>query len=66
MTDCKETSFSFLSGSRLEEGGSTPLVDSTLYRQLIGILLYLAHLRPDLFYVMSVVSIFMQEPHEMH
>ena len=50
----------------MEEGGSTPLLDSTLYKQLIGSLLYLTNSRPDLSYVMSVFSRFMQEPHELH
>ena len=66
MIDCKETPFPFLSGIRLEEGGSRTLVDSTLYRQLIGILLYLTLSRPYLSCVVSVVSIFMQDPHELH
>ena len=66
MTDCKVASSPFLSDIILEEGGSTPLVDSTLYIQLIGSLLYLTHLRPDLSYVVSVVSRFVQEPHELH
>ena len=66
MTNFKEASLPFLSGIRSEEGGSTPLVDTTLYTQLIGILLYLNHLRLDLSYVVSVVSRFMQEPHELH
>ena len=35
MEYCKETPFPFLSGIMLEEGGSTPLVDNTLFRQLI-------------------------------
>ena len=66
MTDCKATSFCFLSGIKLEEGGSTPLVDSTLYKQLIGSLLSLTYSRRDLSYAMNVVSRFMQEPHELH
>ena len=66
MTDCKATSFPFLSGIRLEEGGSKPLVDSKLYIQLIGILLYLNHSKPYFSYVVSVVSRFMQEPHKFH
>ena len=49
----------------MEEGGSTPLVDSTLYRQLINILLYLNNSRRDLSYIVSVVSRFMQETHEL-
>ena len=32
MEDCKAAPYPFLSGIRLEEGGSTPLVDNTLYR----------------------------------
>ena len=48
MEDCKETPFPLLSGIRLEEGGSTPLVENTLFKQLIGILLYLTHSRLDI------------------
>ena len=32
MDDCKEPPFHFLSGIKLKEGGSTPLVDNTLYK----------------------------------
>ena len=66
MTDCKATTFPFLSGIRLEEGGSTPLVDNTLYKQLIGSLLQFTHSRSDMSYVVSDVSRYMQEPHELH
>ena len=65
MEDYKETPFPFLCGIRIEEGGSTPLVDNTLFRQLIGILLYLSHLRPHISYDMSVAARYMQEPHEL-
>eukprot|EP00253_Pinus_taeda_P008388 PITA_08388 len=66
MIDCKPTPTPFLSGVRLEDGGDTPLVYNTLYRQLVGSLLYLAHSRPDLSYVVGAVSRYMQEPHELH
>ena len=33
----------FLSGIKLEEAGSSPMVNNTLYRKLIGCLLYLTH-----------------------
>ena len=42
------------------------MVDSTLYIQLIGSLLYLTHSRPDISYGVSVSSKYMQEPHELH
>jgi hypothetical protein len=47
MTDCKSSPTPFLSRVRLEDGGDTPLVDNTLYRQLVGSLLYLTHSRPE-------------------
>jgi hypothetical protein len=66
MTDCKFSPTPFLSGVKLEDGGETPLVDNTLYRQLLGSLLYLTHFRPNLSYAVGAVSRFMQEPHEIH
>ena len=48
MTDYKSSPTPFLSGFKLEDGGETPLVDNTLYRQLVGILLYLTHSKPNL------------------
>ena len=66
MQDCKAPPFPFLFGIRLEEGGSTPLIDNTLYIELIGMLFYFNHSIPDLSYVFSVVSRFIQEPHELH
>ena len=56
----------FLSGVNIEEAGSSPIVNNTLYRQLIGCLLYLTHTRPDLSYAISVASIYMDQPHEIH
>jgi hypothetical protein len=66
MTDYKSALTHFLSGVRLEDGGDTPLIDSTQYRQLVRSLLYLTHSRPYLFYVVGAVSTFMQESHELH
>jgi hypothetical protein len=66
MTDCKSSLTPFLSGVKHEDGKETPLVESTLYRHLVGSLLYLTHSRPDLSYAVGVVSRFMQEMHELH
>jgi hypothetical protein len=66
MTDCKSALTPFLSGVELEYGGETPLVDITLYKQLVGSLLYFTQSRLDLSYAVGVVSRFMQEPHELH
>jgi hypothetical protein len=66
MTNCKSSPTPFLSGVKLEGGGDTPLVDNTLYRQLVGSFLYLTHSRTDLSYAFGAVSRFMHEPHELH
>jgi hypothetical protein len=59
MTNYKSSPNPFLSGVKLEDVEDTPLVDSTLYKQLVGILLYLTHSRLDLSYVVGIVSRFM-------
>jgi hypothetical protein len=66
MTDYKYALNSFLSGVKLEDGGETPLVDDTLYKQLAGSLLYLKNSRQYLSYAVGTVYRFMQEPHELH
>jgi hypothetical protein len=66
MTDCKSAPTPFLSGVKIEDGRETPLVDITLYIQLVGSLLYLAHSRLDLSYAVGAISRFMQESHELH
>ena len=66
MKDCKASKTPFLSGVQLEEADSSPMVNNTLYRKLIGCLLYLTHNRPDICYAVSVASIFMDQPQEIH
>jgi len=66
MTDYKSAPTPFLYGNRLEDGGDTPLVDTTLYQYLVGSLLYLTHIRENISYVVGLVSRYMQEPHDMH
>ncbi|XP_059070501.1 secreted RxLR effector protein 161-like [Cryptomeria japonica] len=66
MADYKPAPTPFLSGVKLEASCSSPLADATLYHQLVGSLIYLTHMRPDISYCMGLVSRFIQEPHEMH
>ena len=42
------------------------LVDATLYRQLIGSLMYLVNTRPDLSFAVNTLSQFMVEPQRVH
>lgn len=66
MSDCKPKTTPFLPGIKLENGKDTPLVDWTLYLQLVGILLDLTHSHPNLSYAVGAVYRYMQEPHELH
>ena len=42
------------------------MLNNTLCRKLIRCFLYLTHNRPDLYYALSVASIYMDQPHEIH
>ncbi|XP_038885854.1 secreted RxLR effector protein 161-like [Benincasa hispida] len=41
-------------------------VNSTLYKQMVGSLMYLIATRPDIMYVVSLISKFMESPIELH
>ena len=66
MKYCNPSNTPFLSGVKLEEASSSPMVNNTLYRQLIGCLLYITHTQPDIYYVVSVALRYMDYPHEIH
>jgi hypothetical protein len=59
MKEYKSTPTPLLFGIRLEDGGDTPLVDMNLYRQLVGIILYLTHTHPDISYAVGAFSRYM-------
>ena len=56
IVECKESKSPFLSGIKMHEFTNSPLVGITLYRKLVGNLLYLTHTRPDLSYVVSYLT----------
>ena len=65
MSDCKLVATPFLSGIKLENGKDRSLVDFTLYRELVGSLIYVTHSHPNLSYVIGEISIYMKEPNEL-
>ena len=47
MAYCKAYKCPFLSGIKLGEFGNSPLVDCTLYKKLVGSLIYITHTQND-------------------
>ena len=66
MEDCKPAPSPFQSGVKLYATRTSPEVDATLYRHLVGSLLYLTHSHPHLSFIVGHVSHYMQTPHESH
>lgn len=53
-------------GFKLMKNGDGAQVDMTQYKQMVGSLMYLTVTRPDLAYMVSVVSRYMERPTELH
>jgi hypothetical protein len=66
MEDCKPTSSPFQFGVKLVATCTYPEVDATLYRQLVGSLLYLTRTLPNLYFTIGLVARYMKTPHENH
>ena len=66
MEDCKPSLTPLPEGLILSKNTDTPPIDATLYRMLVGKLLFLTKTHHDLTHVVSVVSRFMQHPQEAH
>lgn len=66
MDTCKPAYTPLPEGLVLSKVADSPPVDATLYRMLVGKLLFLTKTRPDIAHPVSVVSRFMQEPLEIH
>jgi hypothetical protein len=66
MDDCKPNPSPFQSGVKLSSTCTFPEVDATLYRQLVGSLLYLTHTHPDLSFAVGLIARYVQKPHESH
>jgi hypothetical protein len=66
MGQCNSVKNPIIPGFKLtrDEGGVQ--VDSTLYKQMVGSLMYLTATRPDLMFAVSLISRYMEHPTESH
>src|SRR5687767_10895648 len=58
MENCKETTTPMCPKEKLSKNDEAEKVDETLYRSLVGCLMYLTATRPDILYVVSLLSRF--------
>jgi hypothetical protein len=66
MLSCKPATTPLEVGLKLYGHDDSNPVDVTLYRQLVGSLIYLTTTRPDISFAVNMVSRFMSEPKELH
>jgi hypothetical protein len=66
MKDCNPVSTPAECGTKLHKDLDGQKVDSTLYKQIVGSLMYLTTTRPDIMYSVSLISRYMENPTELH
>jgi hypothetical protein len=66
MLECKSMNTCMEAKPKLLVDTSSELIDATLYRQIIGSLMYLMNTRPDICFFMNTLSQFLVEPRHVH
>jgi hypothetical protein len=66
MLECKSMNTPMETKLKLLVDTSSELVDATLYRQIIGSLMYLTNTRPDICFAVNTLSQFLVEPRCVH
>ena len=66
MLECKSMNTPMETKLKLLVDTSLDLVDATLYRQIIGLLMYLTNTRPDICFVVNTLSQYPVEPRRVH
>ncbi|KAK4395665.1 Retrovirus-related Pol polyprotein from transposon RE2 [Sesamum angolense] len=66
MESCKTITTPLVTGEKYQKEDGSQKVDGSMYRSLIGSLLYLTATRPDIMFATSLISRFMQSPSQVH
>jgi len=66
MMDCKSMPTPMVANLKIFSDTSSDLVDATIYRQMIGSLMYLTNTRTDICFVVNTLSQYMVEPRRVH
>ena len=66
MMDCKAITTPMASNLNILSDASSEAVYATMYRQMIGSLMYLTNTRPDIFFAMNTLNEFLTDPRHVH
>jgi hypothetical protein len=66
MMDCKSMATPMVVNLKLLSDSSSDLVDPTMYKQLIGSLMYLVNTRTDICFAVNTLSRYIVEPRHVH
>ena len=66
MMDCEDMAKPMASNLKLLSNASLELVDATMYRQMIGSLMYLTNTRPDICFAVNTLSQFLTDLRHVH
>ena len=66
MMDCKAMTTPLESNLKLLSVSSSESVDDMVYCQMIGFLMYLTNMRPDICFVVNTLSRFLTDPRHVH
>jgi hypothetical protein len=66
MPSCKHAPTLFQLSVTIFTNYSLSHVNPSLYKQLVGVLLYLTHIVPNINFVVGLIPWFFQNPHESH
>ena len=64
--DCKTMATTMASNLKLLSDASSETVDATMYRQMIGSLMYLTNTRPDICFAVNTLSLYLTDPRSVH
>ncbi|XP_057510772.1 secreted RxLR effector protein 161-like [Actinidia eriantha] len=66
MANCNSVSTPVELGLKLTKDHKGQKVDSTIYKQIVGSLMYLTTTRPDIMHAVSLISRYMENPTEVY
>lgn len=66
MEECNSVRNPIVPGTKLVKEDGSGKADASLYKQMVGSFMYLAATRPDLMFVLGLISHFMESPTQTH